>query len=191
MAGRPRKTTTTDTNTEKVEVKEKLELKPRKRVNVDRSTEVVFINNINSRFIYSDPRTMTSYELQEKGDTDVITVDELMRMKNNHPRILKEYWILLTDVYSDDIILEDVITFLGLEEVYKQAYSFDELEHLLTKDSFEVFNKVWSSASDSLKRRILDNAVELYRNDKMSDIFKIQLIQDGLKDNQYFNKDFI
>ena len=83
----------TKETTEKVEVKETVKKTPPKRVVVDRATEVIFMNNTNGNLFYRCPKTHATYDMYEHGDTDYITVEQLMIMNNTSRKMLKELWI--------------------------------------------------------------------------------------------------
>lgn len=96
---------TTKKNTKKPTTK----TSPRKRVKIDRDLEVAFMNNTNGGFFYKCPKTQNIYDMQEYGDIDYITVDELLTMRNSYRKILNDLWILLIDVNSDEVSIEDVL----------------------------------------------------------------------------------
>lgn len=149
----------------------------KKRVDVSRDLEVVFMNNCNGGYIYIDPRSQNRYEMTEYGDTDYITVGELLTMKNSHKVHLEKFWIYLLDVVSDTVEIDDVIHYLGLDNVYKNALSPEEIDNLLLKVNDDKFAKLLESMSNIMAQKVVERAIILFKEGKFDSFAKIDAIQ--------------
>lgn len=171
------------TEDKKVETKveetteEKVTTKPRKRVQVSRDLEVAFINFTSGGFIYIDPKTQNRYEMESYGDMDYITVGELLTMKNSNKSILDKFWILLVDVLSDDVELEDVLKYLQLDKKYQDFLTPDEVDNLILKSNTSKFENIINKSDKNLSERIVERAILLFREGKFNDYSKMEVIK--------------
>lgn len=162
-----------------------VEKTPKRKV-IGREIEVSFINNSNAIFTYQDKKTMNTYKMSNYGDIDYITVDELLRMKNTSPRILTEYMILLVDVLDDEINIDDVVRHLGLTMYYDKVFSTEEVDEMLIKYPFAKFEKLFKPLNDFYKAKIIERAVDLFKEKKFTDYQKMQLIKEVTKNPDFF-----
>lgn len=179
MAEKTKKTTEdkkVETNIEET-TEEKVTTKPRKRVQVSRDLEVAFINFTSGGFIYIDPKTQNRYEMESYGDMDYITVGELLTMKNSNKSILDKFWILLVDVLSDDVELEDVLKYLQLDKKYEDFLTPDEVDNLILKSNTGKFENIINKSDKNLSERIVERAILLFREGKFNDYSKMEVIK--------------
>ena len=143
MTTKTKKETTKKTDvketTEKVEVKETVKKSAPKRVVVDRDTEVIFMNNTNGNLFYRCPKTHATYDMYEYGDTDYITVEQLMIMNNTSRKMLKELWVLLLDTANEDAEIADVLRYLGLENLYTDIVAPEDIDNFVVKSPDDKF----------------------------------------------------
>jgi len=160
---------------------------PKKRIKIERDLEVKFMNNLDGGFNHVDDKTQSYYRLENYGDFDYITVDELMRMKNKYPKVLNEFWILLTEVEDDDIELEDVLKYLQLDKVYSTIIPPKTVEKLLLQDSIEVFEKALDNMDNLMIEKIAERAVGLFKEKQFSDRWKMDALAKKLNNDYLFD----
>lgn len=167
-------------NTVKKQVTERPVKKPtpRKRVAIDRNLQVLFMNNNEGGFFYRCPKTHNIYDMSEYGDVDYITIDELVTMRNTHRRILNELWILLIDIDSDEVSIEDVWEYLGLEHLYNDVVKPTEIDEFILRSRDDKFEANLNKMHEVLATKVVERAVVLYKQGKLNSIRKINAIKD-------------
>ena len=158
----------------------------KKRKDVSDSIEVEFINYTNGILVYEDKNTGKSYYLGEFGDSDYITVGELRQIKSRHKAMLSNFYMLLTDVLDEDIELKDVLKKLGIEKLYENALSIEEIDNLLNKRSAEQFEKVFDKLDKNFKGRVIERALHLFNEGEFSDMYRITIMRDFTGDEELF-----
>lgn len=173
------------------EVKEKpVTAKPKpkkpKRVVVDRATEVIFMNNTNGGLFYRCPKTHSVYDMQEYGDTDYITVEQLMIMNNTSRKMLRELWVLLVDTADEDVEIEDVIKYLGLDSLYNDEIAPEDIEDFIIKSKDDKFEKSLNKMGKTLSQKVVENAILLYRRGDLNSISKVNILKEFTDDEDLF-----
>jgi len=119
---------------------------------------------------------------------DYISVDELIRMKNAHREILEKFWIRIVDVENEEVELIDVLKFLLIDDLYANVLDVQEVENMLLKETDAKFEKVFAKLNKEFKNRIIERAVILFQNKKFSNYYKIKLMEDYLKNDEFFKE---
>ena len=163
-------------------------IQPKKRVNVDRKTEVLIMNNTNGKFVYENIRTQTKIVLGKYGDVDYITVEELQRMKNEHRDILEKFWIRIVNVENEEVELIDVLRFLLIDDLYATVLDVQEVENMLLKESDDKFEKVFLKLNKEFKNRIIERAVILFQSKRFNNFYKMKLMEDYLGNDEFFKE---
>lgn len=163
---------TTNKNTKKPTTK----TSPRKRVKIDRDLEVAFMNNTNGGFFYKCPKTQNIYDMQEYGDIDYITVDELLTMRNSYRKILNDLWILLIDVNSDEVSIEDVWRYLGVYRLYNDLVKPERIDEFILRSGDRRFRDTLERLHDALVKKVVERAVALYKEGKLNSIGKANIL---------------
>ncbi|MDY7043683.1 hypothetical protein RVS70_05640 [Virgibacillus sp. M23] len=162
--------------------------KRRKRVNVDRNTEVVIINNTFGRFIYKNPRMNMVLDMENHGDEEYITVGDLRTMLNSDRKILEGFDILITEVLDGQYELEDVLTYLGLNRKYDNYFSLspkwkkgqvnrDDIIQFIEKSNPRKFEQLMNSMDSKLRGKVIDTAIKLFKLRKFTDYTKMEVIE--------------
>lgn len=185
-----KKKTTTKTEVEKAEdkaeVKKPETTKRKKRVVVDRDTEVIFMNNTNGGLFYRCPKTHSVYDMQEYGDEDYITVEQLLIMNNTSRKMLKELWVLLIDTADDDVEIEDVITYLGLDSLYNDEVAPEDIEDFILKSKDDKFEKSLNKMGKTLQAKVVEHSILLFREGKLNSFSKMSVLKDFVDDEDLF-----
>lgn len=160
---------------------------PKKRVVVDRNTEVVFMNNTSGKFFYQCPKTHSVYKMTEYGDTDYITVDELLTMRNSSRKILNDLWILLIDVHSDEVSVEDVWKYLGVDGLYKDVINPEDIDGFIIKSTDVKFKDCLSKMGEALAIKVIERSVVLARTEQLNSTTKLNIIKNFTGNEDLFD----
>lgn len=179
-------TKTTKKTTETVDVKETVKKSTPKRVVVDRNTEVVFMNNTNGNLFYKCPKTHATYDMYEYGDTDYITVEQLLIMNNTSRKMLKELWILLIDVATEGVELEDVLKYLGIDKLYSDEITPEDVDNFILKSLDNKFAKTLEKMDKVLAKKVVERAVILYREGGFNSLSKLNAIKEFIGNEDLF-----
>lgn len=169
-----------------IKVKETVKKAPPKRVVVDRATEVIFMNNTNGNLFYRCPKTHATYDMYEYGDTDYITVEQLMIMNNTSRKMLKELWILLIDTATDGVELSDVLKYLGLENLYTDLVAPEDVDNFIIKSPDGKFTNTLGKMDKALTSKVVERSVILYREGKFNSLAKLNAIKEFTKNEDLF-----
>lgn len=153
------------------------------------NTEVLIANNDDAMFFYRCPKTGVEVDLREYGDTEIVEAEVLYTMKNSK-KIFNKYLIIILDVYSDDddITIEDVYAYLGIDKLYKniEIPSSEYLDELLLEETVERFERVIDGMSNNMFKRLANRAIMLAKRGQLSNSHKIRMIEDKLKMPELF-----
>lgn len=172
--------------TKKVETKKPAPKKRPKRVVVDRETEVIFMNNTNGGLFYRCPKTHAVYDMQEYGDEDYITVEQLLIMNNTSRKMLKELWVLLVDTADEDVEIEDVIKYLGLDSLYNDEVAPENIDDFIIKSTDNRFEKSLSKMGKTLGQKIVERSILLFREGSLNSFSKMSILKEFTDNEDLF-----
>lgn len=155
---------------EELKKEEEKEKKPQKR-QVSRDDYTTIMNGTSGRVKYSSDRTGQVWEFTEYGQTDEITVGELINIRNRYGTMLRDAWIIILD--------EDVVEYLGLKEMYKYTMTPDQLEKFFELNPEKV-EEILSKAPHGVRQLVAGIAKQKYENDELYDVRKIKAIEESL-----------
>ncbi|PEA25800.1 hypothetical protein CN984_12360 [Bacillus cereus] len=169
----------------------------KRRVNVDRNIEVVVVSNvIGSKFFYENPRMSQNIDLAKIGDEEYITVGDLRTMLNSNRKILEGFQLLITDVTTNEVTLEDVLIYLGLDKKYEEYYSLankqngelaevTDIKDFILKAPFNAFEKTMEKIDSKLRTRVIEMAVVLFKLKEFGDYNKMRIIESYVNDELF------
>lgn len=140
----------------------------KKQVNVDLSTLVPCINNINGQLIYKSKVTHNTFEWSHFGDAHYISVGELVNMKGSNPAFFENRWIIIED--------QDVVEFLFVSHYYKDVVDEDDFETFFMMDIDEM-ERFLDRLSIYERANLIELIREKYENKEFDSIRKIQFIE--------------
>jgi len=152
--------------------------KAKKRVVIDRDTEVIFMNNTNGNLFYKCPKTHFSYDMHEYGDKDYITVEQLLIMNNTSKKMLKELWVLLIETVDEDVELDDVLKYLGLDSLYEEEVSPDDIDGFILKSTDSKFKNTLKNMNKILVVKVVERASALSKEGKFNSLTKIKVLRE-------------
>lgn len=190
------------TRKKKEEVVEVVNEQPKRRKTLrelrrllNRDTEVLVMNNTQGTFYYYCPKTHMSMRLEEFGDSEIVTMEVLEGMKNRGKSIFKNYYLVILDVYpeenlEDEIDVSDVLTYLGINDLYESInnelekdgdlYSNEFFDSLLLEKDLDDFKRIIDKMHLGLARRLATRAHVLFKDKKFDSGNKMNLIQDKI-----------
>lgn len=190
------------TRKKKEEVVEVINEQPKRRKTLrelrrllNRDTEVLVMNNTQGTFYYYCPKTHMSIRLEEFGDSEIVTMEVLEGMKNRGKSIFKNYYLVILDVYPeenlvDEIDVSDVLTYLGISDLYEtindelekygDIYSDEFFDSLLLDKDLDDFKRILDKMHLGLARRLATRAHVLFKDKEFDSGNKMNLIQDKI-----------
>lgn len=174
---------------EKVEVKKPLTLGELRRKLKNKSIDVEIMNIAGGEVFYRCPKTHSEITLESVGDTETVDLDFLMTMKNRHKGLFTRYIIAIVDVYDDEITIEDIITYLGIGDLYKEAERLDAnyIEDLILNTDAIEFSEIIDRLNIALVHRIGERALDLFKNGQFDSRYKCDSIERKLQMKDLFD----
>lgn len=148
------------------------------KTKIDKDVEIIVANNVNGGFFYQSPNGSLIIDLDEKGAEEYVTFSELKSIMSRKRAILEDLTLLIVDVDSDDVTVDDVVDALRLKDVYAELQSIADEEMIdtntiysfVTSGDVERIEKITSSPKSKIRNRIYETAVEAYRNRDLTDL---------------------
>ncbi|WP_144472827.1 hypothetical protein [Bacillus pumilus] len=172
--------------------------KRRKRVNVDRNTEVIVVNNESGRFIYNNQRMQTALDMENHGDEEYVTVGDLRVILNSSRKVLEGFKILITEVVGDEYELEDILVYLGLDKVYESYFSLSpewkrgqvessDIKEFILKSNNKKFKAILETVDAKLRNKIVETSIVLFKLGEFADYQKMQSIRQFTDDDIFLD----
>lgn len=143
-------------------------IKPKK---LDPDMYVTVRNGFPGLLVYKSSKTGEKFVFERFGDEHEIELHELKKAKNEDKAFFENNWFLIDD--------HDVIEYLGLNQYYKDAFSFDEFEALTTMTADEVQEKM-RHISNGQKIAVARYARRLIADGRIDSLKVIAALEKGL-----------
>jgi hypothetical protein len=179
---------------EKPEIKQRKTFRELRRL-LHRDTEILVMNNTQGGIYYYCPKTHTEIEMSEFGDTQIVTLEVLEAMKNKAKSLLKKLCLVVVDVYPEvqlegEIDIVDVLTYLGLEEMYEpinnelenngEIYSESFFDDLIINKTKDEFNRLVAKFNKGLLINLARRGVYLFETGQFDSRYKMDMLQEKL-----------
>lgn len=155
----------------------------------DIEVEILNLNSCATSCRGRDGRLL--FRLERTGDREFVTLADIFEVANRHKGMFEKHWIAIIDVDSDEYEIEDVLTYLNLDEVYEnneiENYDTDYIGQILKMDT-KKFDRFIESASDELVKMVASRAVDLYRAKKFDSRLKEQTLATRLNREDLFEE---
>ena len=119
------------------------------------------------------------FKFNKSGDREFISLADLLEVANRHKSFFEKHWITIIDIDNDEYDLEDVITYLNLDEIYQENeienYDTDYIGQILKMDT-KKFKRLVEDVDIKLVKTIAGRAVELFRNGKFDSRIKEEVL---------------
>ena len=151
-----------------------------------RDIEVEVLNMTNGEFFYKCRKTKEELNLMERGNSDIVTLDFLLNMKNQHRALLERLDLVIIDVY-DDFDLSDILEYLGLSKIYEdEKYDVDYIEDAINDMDSEEFSNLVQNASIGLVVKIAERGIQLAKEGGFDSFFKRSCVAKRLGKDDLF-----
>ena len=152
-----------------------------------RDIEVEVLNMTNGEFFYKCRKTKEELNLMERGNSDIVTLDFLLNMKNQHRALLERLDLVIIDVY-DDFELSDILEYLGLSKIYEdEKYDVDYIEDAINDMDSEEFSNLVQNASIGLVVKIAERGIQLAKEGGFDSFFKRSCVAKRLGKEDIFD----
>ena len=119
------------------------------------------------------------FKFNKSGDREFISLADLLEVANRHKGFFEKHLIAIIDIDNDEYELEDIITYLNLDEIYQENeienYDTDYIGQILKMDA-KKFKRLVEDANTNLVKTIASRAVELFKNGKFDSRIKEEAI---------------
>lgn len=151
-----------------------------------RDIEVEVLNMTNGEFFYKCRKTKEELNLMERGNTDIVTLEFLLNMKNQHRALLERLDIVIIDVY-DDFDLSDILEYLGLNKIYEdEKYDVDYVEEAINDMDSQEFSELIDNANIGLVVKIAERGIQLAKEGGFDSYFKRSCVAKRLGKDDLF-----
>ena len=119
------------------------------------------------------------FELNKSGDREFISLADISEVASRYKGFFEKHLIAIIDIDNDEYEIEDIITYLNLDEIYQENeienYDTDYIGQILKMDA-KKFTRLVEDANTDLVKTIAGRAVELFKKGK----FDSRLKEDAL-----------
>ena len=154
-----------------------------------RDTIEVEIVNLNSgETFYRDKEGREIFRLTKPSDKEFVLLSDVYDMANRHRGYFSNHLIAITDVVSTEYDLEDILTYLNLEDLYDdiERYDTDYVGYILNRLDLNKFERIVQNADLKLVNSLANRAVKLYREKKFDSRLKEDILARRLKKHSLF-----
>ena len=150
--------------------------------------EVEIVNLNSGETFYRDKDGREVFRLTKPSDKEYILLSDVYDIANRHNGYFSNHLIAITDVISSEYDLEDILTYLNLEELYNdiERYDTDYVGYILTKLDMDKFERVVESSDIKLVNSLANRAVKLYREKKFDSRLKEDILARRLNRTSLF-----
>ena len=150
--------------------------------------EVEIVNLNSGETFYRDKDGREVFRLTKPSDKEYILLSDVYDIANRHSGYFTNHLIAITDVISSEYDLEDILTYLNLEELYNdiERYDTDYVGYILTKLDMDKFERVVESSDIKLVNSLANRAVKLYREKKFDSRLKEDILARRLNRTSLF-----
>lgn len=127
---------------------------------------------VNGGLTYISKRNGYIVRWENFGDTDYISVGELISMLSSNSKFLKTPWIIIDD--------DEVVEYLGLNKFYEKIFKPEELDDLFELDVDEFKQKI-KDTPKGIRDLIIGVAKDKLKNGEFYDLRKVNIINEELE----------
>ena len=154
-----------------------------------RDTIEVEIVNLNAgETFYRDKEGREIFRLTKPSDKEFVLLSDVYDMANRHRGYFSNHLIAITDVVSTEYDLEDILTYLNLEDLYDdiERYDTDYVGYILNRLDLNKFERIVQNADLKLVNSLANRAVKLYRERKFDSRLKEEMLAKRLDRDSLF-----
>ena len=104
----------------------------------------------------------------EPGESVIVSLEELYEVKQKAKKCFSNHFIILTDVYSEEYTMEDVMEYLGLNSLYKgiDDPNSDFLEKMVVDTDEEELEELLKKKTRKEIKRLACKAMYLHHSEE-------------------------
>lgn len=140
-----------------------------KDVKIKDDDEIIVMNGLDGSLTHRSDSTGKVWRFMEFGQTDKIPFGELLRIRNQNPKVFTDGWMIILNRK----IQED----FGLIETYKNILTPETIDEVFDKDIDELKAFV-EALPKGMKVTFVSKARELYQANELDSISVVRYIQD-------------
>lgn len=133
--------------------------------------EKIIVTSLDAGVVFISPRTQITYRWSKKGDTEVMSIEEILTMEKSSQKFLHNLWLKIDDIR--------VIQALKLEEIYNYVDMVEDLEGLSSMNYKEI-EYIFSKLPKGYKSLFRDNIYSQVKSGEIRDIMLINALGDIL-----------
>ena len=152
---------------------------------IDKTVEVVVMNNTNGILYY--PTKGKDLDIRTGGDTTIMTIEDLQEIKNKAKTMFSKFYLVPVDVIDENITLEEIIVYLGLDSIYnKENINMEEYMDNIIGAKPEQFLRYMETLSVEMIDVIAEKIADMYMNDDFDSSRKQQMLCDRIGNPHFF-----
>lgn len=149
-----------------------------------KNADIDVVSNFTLNIYVPCESTGEELNLVRYGEGDTITVDMLRHIKQDARLLLEKGWLIIEDVYIDDlpddveIEVKDVYEFLSLGKVYENIKDLDTdyFDNLILKSKRDDFERRVEKMDAALRMVLINRAIDLYKDKEFTDSSKQRIL---------------
>ena len=141
------------------------------RNEIDKNQEVCCRSITTGLLQYKSERTGTLIVWNDFGSEQWLSVDELIHMNASKPKFLQNPWIIIES--------DEIVKYLGLQNLYKSIIDIDNLEDFFRKPLSEIKDKLLKVPT-GFKENIAVKARQMITDGTLYDIRIIKILEETL-----------
>ena len=121
------------------------------------------------------------FDLHNQGDREFVVLADIYEVASRYKRFFEKHLIAIIDVDSDEYCIEDIIEYLGLNEIYDEIenYDTDYIMQILKLEP-KKFEKFVEGANEDLVRIVSSRAADLFKQGKFDSRLKEKALSERL-----------
>lgn len=129
------------------------------------------------------------FDFNSYGEREFILLTDLYEVATKYKNFFLKHQIVIIDVDSDEYDIDDMIEFLGLNEIYDEIenYDTDYISQILKLNNRE-FEELINNANEDLVRSVAARAIALFNQDKFDSSKKERTIARRLGREDLFER---
>lgn len=127
------------------------------------------------------------FDFDNYGEREFLSLADVYEIATKYTNFFAKHQIVIVDLDTDEYTIDDIIEFLGLNELYDEIENYDtDYVSQILKLKYVEFEEVVKNASEDLIRILASRAVELYNNNKFDSKKKETLLAEKLNVENLF-----
>lgn len=142
------------------------------------------VMNITDGSVYYRDKEGNELDIEYTGDTDVVSLKFLENIKTRRD-LLEKLYVSICDVYDEDYTVEDIVSYLGLTDLYsKIQLNLEGIDEVLENSSIDEFESLLKESNNVMVARLCERAAKLAKENRFDSNYKRMMLEE-ITGNQY------